>query len=108
MIESLSSDLVAVRFGRWLRSARRARHWSQEQLADRVASLSLHSIKSYEQGIRCPTLWAVVHLREALGLPYEELFASPVQSEPHYIAPARQGEPFPFVLDGPRDARRPR
>jgi ribosome-binding protein aMBF1 (putative translation factor) len=70
-------DCIAARFARWLRSSRESRQLTQEQLAERTAYLSVHAIKSFEQGIRCPSLWAVVQLRAALGLSCADWFDVP-------------------------------
>jgi ribosome-binding protein aMBF1 (putative translation factor) len=81
-------DCIAARFARWLRLSRESRQLTQEALAERTAYLSVHAIKSFEQGIRCPSLWAVVQLRAALGLSCADWLDVP--SAPVYGCPVTQ------------------
>lgn len=61
-------------FGRSIRSARKQRKMSQEELA--VASrLSRNYISDIERGVRNPSLLALIGLSRALRLPLRDLLA---------------------------------
>jgi transcriptional regulator with XRE-family HTH domain len=61
-------------FGRSLRSYRKQRRLSQDQLAI-AAKLSRNYISDIERGVRNPSLLALIGLSRALRLPLRDLLA---------------------------------
>jgi len=61
-------------FGRSIRSYRKQRGMSQEELAE-ASKLSLNYISDIERGVRNPSLLALVGLSRALRLPLRDLLA---------------------------------
>lgn len=64
--------VLAKRVGAAIRRHRRARGWSQEQLAER-ASLSLDHIGLLERGARLPSMLALVRLVRLVGASVDEM-----------------------------------
>jgi len=62
-------------FGRRVRELRRARGWTQEELADRTRRHWTY-IGGIERGERNPTLIVIGDLAAGLGVPIGHLFAS--------------------------------
>ena len=62
-------------FGDRLRQLRKARGWSQEELAHRTHRHWTY-IGGVERGERNPTLQVIADLAKALGVPIRELFSN--------------------------------
>jgi len=61
--------------GAWLRLARQARGFSQQQVAE-MAGVSRQAISAVESGVSDPSLRVAIALTRALGLTVEELFGT--------------------------------
>jgi transcriptional regulator with XRE-family HTH domain len=93
-----------------LRSLRRARGWSQEELADR-AGLEQTQISSWERGSRRPSMESVAKLAAAFGMPHADLarefgyidepYAEPEGPKPGDIPPALVTAMQEMVRDHP-------
>lgn len=72
-MQASEAKLLAT-FGRSMRSYRKQRKLSQDDLAV-AAKLSRNYVSDIERGIRNPTLWALVRLARALRLPLRDMLA---------------------------------
>jgi putative transcriptional regulator len=61
-----------------LRSLRGNRHWSQQDLADRL-EVSRQSVNAIETGKYDPSLPLAFRIAELFDLPIEEIFVSPAR-----------------------------
>lgn len=59
-------------FGKRLRVLRRRQGLLQGEFAEKCG-LSDNAVRSYEQGVRYPTLWSLKKMRQALGCTWDEL-----------------------------------
>lgn len=66
-------DSVAVVFGKRVRSLRKARGWTQEELA-RAAGMDSKHIGAVERGAKTSSFFAVQRIAEALKVDYYQLF----------------------------------
>lgn len=84
-------DPVTAAFGRRVQELRKARKWSQEQLAER-ADLDRTYVVGVETGKRNPSLKAINMIAEGLGVELAELFQgvqSARKTRPDVVTPRR-------------------
>ena len=67
---------LARQIGAAIRARRKAKGWTQAQLAEAV-SVEKETISRFETGVISPTLERLVHLAEILGCSVGELFRTP-------------------------------
>ena len=69
-----------IRFGQRVQAVRLSRGLTQEELAE-LADLSAHYIGNLEQGVRKPSIFALMQLCTALGTTPNELFDDSISDE---------------------------
>ena len=72
--------LDLCKFGARVQAIRTSRGLTQEQLAE-IADLSAHYIGNLEQGVRRPSIYALMQLCTALGTTPNELFVDSISDE---------------------------
>lgn len=70
----MTDDIIVKKIGRLIKGYRKAKHWSQEKLAEK-ADLNRSYLGEIERGVVSPSLVTVEKIAQALEVSLSELFS---------------------------------